>query len=850
MVSLVLAAAATGLLKEKRYADHVDTTNPRRTTYTYSPLRMVATREWSRLVPAGLPNAGQRVKTTYGWSTGTSGTGEPTSVTHNDDTPGSTFTYRRSGLSWQTTDVTGTRTYVYRSDLQLDREELPSGFFGASRTLTSVYETGGTGTVNGRGKGVEFKTGSTIEAANTFAFEASTGRISSVAGASGAPGFTYGYTAGSDWASTVTSGSYLRTNTLLTDRHVLDKVETKWGSTVKGLYDSTFDSRGQRSTVAQSGEVVGTANTHTYTYNDRGELTASNNSLSLWRSYSWGYDLMGKRTSAYSQLPGTWTYTASSDAAKDVNQYASITGESGLAYDADGNLAQDGTWHYRYDAENRLREMERKNGTQTLQFLYDHAGRRVRKTVRNGTPAAAVASSTKFVWAGWKLLSELDAGTAQTGSTVAKSYVWGSDFGNASGAAGGAGGLLSVKQGGAWYHVVYDHMGNVTGYLNTSGTVVAKYEYNAYGQIVSQSGSSTSFAFGHATQYTDHESGLVYYGLRYYQPKHGRFINRDPIEESGGLNLYSFVGNSPTNRWDVLGLCEQYCWLNAVVDGESGVVYFEEECAWVCDPIEDDDGPIDDEPIDGTPIGPAPVEPPGAPVAQQRAGSRFSPNLDVRSDWRKFDPIEKARAANSENRRTEGRGIIAIAGAIALSDGPAPGPADAAVVLGAGAGAIVVVAASSGAMMEITADIMYRRPYRPLGIDGRVPQMGDIVPIVVDALPIAKGITPQDVGIPPVGPNGVPVGWIPSPADPGVYIPPAGAPPIGAGPNVPTAHPDAAHPVVPGIPGPHTDVMLPDGSRFRVYPNGDVQPVNSGARKKVQDAARRTQQPGSQPQSP
>jgi RHS repeat-associated protein len=323
---------------------------------------------------------------------------------------------------------------------------------------------------------------------------------------------------------------------------------------VKGLYDSTFDSRGQRSTVAQSGEVVGTANTHTYTYNDRGELTASNNSLSLWRSYSWGYDLMGKRTSAYSQLPGTWTYTASSDAAKDVNQYASITGESGLAYDADGNLSQDGTWHYRYDAENRLREMERKNGTQTLQFLYDHAGRRVRKTVRNGTPAAAVASATKFVWAGWKLVSELDAGTAQTGSTVAKSYVWGMDLSNASGAAGGAGGLLSVKQGGAWYHVVYDHIGNVTGYLNTSGTVVAKYEYNAYGQIISQSGSSTSFAFGHATQYTDHESGLVYYGLRYYQPKHGRFINRDPIEEAGGVNLYSFVGNSPTNRWDVLGL--------------------------------------------------------------------------------------------------------------------------------------------------------------------------------------------------------------------------------------------------------------------------------------------------------
>ena len=36
----------------------------------------------------------------------------------------------------------------------------------------------------------------------------------------------------------------------------------------------------------------------------------------------------------------------------------------------------------------------------------------------------------------------------------------------------------------------------------------------------------------------------------------GRFLNRDPIEEMGGLNLYAFVGNDPVNAWDYLGLCE------------------------------------------------------------------------------------------------------------------------------------------------------------------------------------------------------------------------------------------------------------------------------------------------------
>jgi len=50
-----------------------------------------------------------------------------------------------------------------------------------------------------------------------------------------------------------------------------------------------------------------------------------------------------------------------------------------------------------------------------------------------------------------------------------------------------------------------------------------------------------------------HETGLVYYGHRFYSPSLGRFINRDPIEEQGGLNLYGFCGNNTVNRWDVLG---------------------------------------------------------------------------------------------------------------------------------------------------------------------------------------------------------------------------------------------------------------------------------------------------------
>jgi RHS repeat-associated protein len=51
-----------------------------------------------------------------------------------------------------------------------------------------------------------------------------------------------------------------------------------------------------------------------------------------------------------------------------------------------------------------------------------------------------------------------------------------------------------------------------------------------------------------------HFDGLVsYYGYRYYTPQTGRWINRDPIEEEGGLNLYGFVGNDGISHLDQLG---------------------------------------------------------------------------------------------------------------------------------------------------------------------------------------------------------------------------------------------------------------------------------------------------------
>lgn len=60
--------------------------------------------------------------------------------------------------------------------------------------------------------------------------------------------------------------------------------------------------------------------------------------------------------------------------------------------------------------------------------------------------------------------------------------------------------------------------------------------------------------FRFSTKYQDDETDLLYYGYRYYNATTGRWINRDPINERGGLNLYGFLNQNPLNSIDSLGL--------------------------------------------------------------------------------------------------------------------------------------------------------------------------------------------------------------------------------------------------------------------------------------------------------
>ena len=72
--------------------------------------------------------------------------------------------------------------------------------------------------------------------------------------------------------------------------------------------------------------------------------------------------------------------------------------------------------------------------------------------------------------------------------------------------------------------------------------------------LVSTGAVAAEMPFRFSTKYQDAETGLLYYGYRYYDPITGRWLSRDPIEEEGGIDLYGMVENDGLNRWDWLGL--------------------------------------------------------------------------------------------------------------------------------------------------------------------------------------------------------------------------------------------------------------------------------------------------------
>jgi RHS repeat-associated protein len=115
--------------------------------------------------------------------------------------------------------------------------------------------------------------------------------------------------------------------------------------------------------------------------------------------------------------------------------------------------------------------------------------------------------------------------------------------------------LLAVSVDGVFYIPCYDHNGNIVRYVSEAESIAAQYTYDPYGNITDMSGAlATQFSFGFSTKYHDLETGMIGYQQRFLLPIFGRWLNRDPIEEEGGNNLYVFCLNNPMDIFDPLGL--------------------------------------------------------------------------------------------------------------------------------------------------------------------------------------------------------------------------------------------------------------------------------------------------------
>jgi RHS repeat-associated core domain len=124
----------------------------------------------------------------------------------------------------------------------------------------------------------------------------------------------------------------------------------------------------------------------------------------------------------------------------------------------------------------------------------------------------------------------------------------------------GVGGLLATRMNGQWYFPLYDNNGNIIAYLDANGAVEAEYCYDAFGKVLSYSGMEPQkFRHTFSAKWYDWHTTFYDYGRRFYNPRlMRRWLNRDPIEEDGGLNLYSFCENNAVNGFDVLGLDPEF----------------------------------------------------------------------------------------------------------------------------------------------------------------------------------------------------------------------------------------------------------------------------------------------------
>ena len=379
----------------------------------------------------------------------------------------------------------------------------------------------------GRRTGMNLTDG-TVRAQAGYTYDTA-GRIAT--GGDGGDTLTYAYTPGTDRAASTAWTTATGNNTAYT----YDSYHRLTGIAVNNtpVYGYTLNDKDQR-----TGATLENGDNWAYTYDTLGQLTGAlkkDSQDNTLNSMSYAFDLIGNRTTATEDATN-WTY-----ASNLLNQYTQVNALL-PTYDADGNMLTWNGWTYTWNGENCLVCAE--NDDTKVEMSYDYMGRRFEKKVYTkgllNLYTWTLQKHRKFAYDGYKLVAEFDA---MNNDALLANYLWqpvGLDVP-----------LRATIDGDACYFVA-DGNKNVIELRDAMGVVADDYTYTPFGGVTASGSTDNPFRF--SSEYHDDETELVYYNYRYYNPMLGRWINRDPIEEQGGSNLYTMANNNTISRFDILGL--------------------------------------------------------------------------------------------------------------------------------------------------------------------------------------------------------------------------------------------------------------------------------------------------------
>jgi RHS repeat-associated protein len=247
-----------------------------------------------------------------------------------------------------------------------------------------------------------------------------------------------------------------------------------------------------------------------------------------------------------------------------------------LLYDANGNLTNDGTRSFIYDAENRLTNIFVANAWKS-DFVFDGLGRRrVERDYAWQGGQWKQTNEVHFVWDGWLPIQERDSNNA-----VLVTYTRGGDLSGSLGGAGGIGGLLARTErsgNSAFYHA--DGAGNITGLIDANQNMAARYLWNPFGQLINRSGPLAGVnrvTFSTKLALTPASPDIFDFGGRDYFTGLQRWGNRDPLGALFDADLYRFNYNNPLSYVDPDGLAPQLTGLSYNFDTHSGTAQYTDQ---------------------------------------------------------------------------------------------------------------------------------------------------------------------------------------------------------------------------------------------------------------------------------